>query len=302
MGNNSTKQQYIDNIKNNKNDPYIIFNLSKDFTWEELRASYKNLAIKSHPDKGGDKIIFDFITDKFKFLANEYKLRTDNKSHLDLKKEYSSFSDNINIPQFKEDDDMPFNAKFNSRFEQCKIYDEDKDFGYGNNMIDSSKNREDISIENIFKTKKINNRQFNETFNTSVNSSSKIIKYKEPQALILAKNLQYSEIGKGKTDDYSSSAEKTNSLAYTDYFKAHSTNRLVSPQELKNFKEYKSVEEYEKYSNKKIKKKLSSSEIKRIDEIKKNEEIIELQRLERLKKQSIDIEKNYEKANRLFLR
>jgi hypothetical protein len=96
--------------------------------------------------------------------------------------------------------------------------------------------------------------------------------------------------------------EKTSSLAYTDYMRAHDGTRLVDPRLMKNVKEFKSVDEYEAYRENKAKKVLSvrelkAEELKRIKDAKAEEE-----RLERLKVYDKKIEKSYEKANQLFLR
>ena len=112
MGNTSarqnTYQEYhraIDNnnqnmqIKQNDNEilkkidlsklnHYEVLNVSKNFTWNELKDSYRKLAMNTHPDKpGGNKELFNIITYSFKVLANEYKNRNSNLDHHDLKKQ-----------------------------------------------------------------------------------------------------------------------------------------------------------------------------------------------------------------------
>ena len=73
-------------------------------------------------------------------------------------------------------------------------------------------------------------------------------KYKEPEPLLLSKNLQFTELGNKRPDDYSSSSiKKNNSLSYSDYMKAHDGTRLVDTEIIKNMKEFKSVDEYEIY-------------------------------------------------------
>ena len=306
MGNKQTKEKYINKINSNKEiNVYKIFNISKEFTWDELKISYKKLAIVSHPDKGGDKIIFDFVTKKFKELANEYKLRENNSNYDELKRDFNDYnSKNINNSINKDfDDNLTFNERLNKHFQEVKLYDEDIDFGYGNDMIESSDKRGEIKIDNIFKKKNISNEIFNQKFNNSVTNSKELIKHNgEPKPMILAKSLAYSEIGSGRNDDYSSSIEKTNNLAYTDYMKAHRMNRLVENSEFNNIKQYKNTEEYKKYSDNKIKKGLTKKELKELDNIKLLEEKNELERLNRIKKQNIEIEKKYNIANQLFIK
>lgn len=303
MGNTQIKEKYINDIKNEiEYDSYKIFGLSKNFTWDELKRAYKRLALKAHPDKGGDKIIFDYLTNKFYELANDYKMRTDNKNYNELKNDFNDFihTNKTNVSKF--DDDLSLNDRINKHFESTKIYDEDIDFGYGDKMSESTEAREDFKFNNIFQNRKFDNKSFNNIFDKNVTISREVVKHQEPKPMILAKSLAYSEIGAGKNNDYSSSVEKTKNLAYTDYMKAHSLNRLVDSTEFNNIKNFKDTDEYKKYSDKKIKKKFSSKELKIIEDNKLLEEKLENERLERVKKKNIQMLEAYNKANALMLK
>jgi len=290
-------------------NPYEVLNVPKNFTWDELKISYRKLAINTHPDKqGGNKDLFNIITDCFKKLADELKTREEDKSHHDLKQQSNDFfhkMTNEALPHPSEvlkPNEKFTNTKFNKNFEKCKLYDEEIEFGYGSKMEESTKKREDINIEKLIKKNKIDNESFNEIFNKNVPVNKELIKYREPEPLILSKSLQYTELGGKRPDDYSSSIEKTNTLAYTDYMRAHDGTRLVDPRLMKNVKEFKSVDEYEAYRDDKSKKILSAKELKK-EELKalkgkKEEE----ERLERLRIYDKKIEKSYEKASQLFLR
>ena len=297
------------NIDIDSINPYEVLNLSKNFTWNELKESYRKLAINTHPDKqGGNKELFNIITHCFKKLADELKKREEDKSHQDLKKQSNDYfhrmtTDTIPHPSEVLAPNEKFtNDKFNKNFEKCKLYDDEIEFGYGSKMEESTKKREDINIEKLIKKNKIDNESFNEIFNKNVPVNKQLIKYRVPEPQMLAKSLQYTELGGKRPDDYSSSIEKTNTLAYTDYMRAHEGTRLVDPRLMKNVKEFKSVDEYEAYREKKATKLLSarelkSEELKAIKEKKEEEE-----RLERLKLYDKKIEKSYEKASQLFLR
>jgi len=303
MGNTQIKEKYINDIKNEiEYDSYKIFGLSKNFTWDELKRSYKKLALKAHPDKGGDKIIFDYLTNKFYELANDYKMRTNNKNYNELKNDFNDFihTNKTNVSKF--DDDLSLNDRINKHFESTKIYDDDIDFGYGDKMSESTEAREDFKFNNIFQNRKFDNKSFNNIFDKNVTLSREVVKHQEPKPMILAKSLAYSEIGAGKNNDYSSSVEKSKNLAYTDYMKAHSLNRLVDSTEFNNIKNFKDTDEYKKYSDKKIKKKFSSKELKIIEDNKLLEEKLENERLERIKKKDIQILDAYNKANALMLK
>jgi curved DNA-binding protein CbpA len=290
-------------------NPYEVLNVSKNFTWNELKEAYRKLAINTHPDKqGGNKDLFNIITICFKKLGEELKRREDEKGHHDLKKQSNNYfhkmtNDTIPHPSEVLAPNEKFTTdKFNKNFEKCKLYEEEIEFGYGSKMDESTKIREDINIEKLIKKNKIDNESFNEIFNKNVPVNKALIKYREPEPLILAKSLQFTELGGKRPDDYSSSIEKNSSLAYTDYMRAHDGTRLVDPRLMKNVKEFKSVDEYEAYRENKAKRTLSARELK-AEELKKiKEKKAEEERLDRVKMYDKNIEKSYEKASQLFLR
>ena len=305
----------LKNINMDTIDPYEVFNISKNFTWNELKETYRKLAISTHPDKpGGNKDIFNIITYCFEKLALEYKKRESDLSHMELKKQSSDFFDKIvnnkmphpsivNMNGREGDNAELFSQKFNRNFEKCKVYDDEMEFGYGKNMEESSKVREDIKIDKVIKKNKIDNKSFNDIFNSKVPVNKQLVKYQEPEPLLLAKSLQFTELGNKRPDDYSSSSvKKTNSLSYSDYMKAHEGTRLIDTSIIKGMKEFKSVEEYEVYRDTKAKVELSAKEIKQQELKKLREEKEEQMRLERLNKYDRNIELSYEKANRLFIR
>ena len=322
MGNSSSRQynyhQYYNVIKKDKNfdfskinfetlDPYEVLQVPKNFTWAELKDAYKYTAYITHPDKeGGNKLVFIFVADCFKKLAYEYKLRTEGKNHLELKKEYNEYLS----PDEKMTKPAPinenFHERFNKNFNMCRLENEEQDFGYGDLMEKSTKNREDFEQENLFKSKKFNNESFNSIFNKHVPPPSKeIIKYIEPEPMILAKKMSYTEIGGKRPDDYSSSVEKDgkNNLTYTDYKKAYSNVRLIDEASLiKKHRDFNSVDEFQAYRDNKTKKSLSNREKRLIEEMKLKEEREEQERLERIKEENIRIRLNNEKASRLFIK
>lgn len=321
MGNTSSQEkiynQYKETINNkNKNiepieklDPYVVMNVNKNFTWDELKSSYKKLALKTHPDKNnGDDFIFNFVTECFKKLAHEYKNRNNNFQHQELKNESKKFFDKINTNELPHpsnilntDNSETFDKKFNKVFEECKVYDEYKDFGYSDNMVQRTTHREDFDIKNIFNKNKVDNNTFNDIFNKNVPISKEIIKYKEPESISITKNLQFTEIGASKPDDYSSTDNSNKSLLYTDYMKAYSGHRLADPNDINKIKKFKNVSEYEKYRDNKVQKSLTDKEKKIIEKKKIHDENKEFKRLERIRLHDLHIAEVYDKANRLLI-
>lgn len=322
MGNNTSRnytyQQYYDVIKKKKGfdfnsinydelNPYETLNVSKNYTWDELKTNYKKIAFETHPDKeGGNEIVFNYVTECFKKLAYDYKKRKDNKLPHELKnssKEYYETSLNKQNNDFINDNEstMGFNEKFNRTFEKCRLEDEETEFGYGDMMEKSSKNREDISVDKVYQEKKFNTKSFNDIFNKHIPITKQLTKYQEPIPTQLTKSINYTELGSKKPDDYSSPENKTN-LIYTDYLKAYSNNRIDTESVIKTKKDFNNVTEYEKYRDKLINKKISDKEKKIMELKKEKEEKDEYERLERLKMLDQKIEKNYNKANKLFLK
>jgi curved DNA-binding protein CbpA len=300
-------KENISNVDLNSLDPYKVLGVSKNFTWNELKVAYKNAAVSTHPDKkGGNKVVFEFVTNCFKSLANEYKNREANKSHTDLKKQSNEFFDKIietnaeHPSHILSNKDEPFETKFNNAFNDCKYHDDEYEFGYGNIMEKSCPKRNDIEIKNIFNKDKVDNSTFNDIFNKNVPVSKEVIKYKEPEALMMAKQLKFTEIGALRSDDYSSSVENKG-LGYTDYMKAYNGMRLINPDDIKK-KDFKSIQEYEKYSDSKIKRGLNSREKNLIEKKKNEEEKQEFERIERIKKQDIAIQQSHDRANRILLK
>ncbi len=272
MGNNTSRtyKQYYDSLKDTSKEkheiteddmkdvnPYEVLGLSKNFDWDQLKDAYKRIAKLVHPDKGGSEILFNKVTECFRVLAHEYKLRGDDKQHSELKKssqEYYEQQSERNkkapITKSSESDDtnLTFRDKFNKAFEENRLDDDESTIGYGHLMAKSSKNREDLSVPVIIEpSKKFSSKVFNKTFESvTIPKTNEIIKFREPEPMPLARKMQYTEIGQ-TVDDFTSTSEgrDNRSLQYTDYMKAYTTTRLVDPRAVDKRNEYSSVKEYE---------------------------------------------------------
>ena len=58
-------------------NPYEVLGINKDATESEIKKAYHKLAIKNHPDKGGDP-------EKFKQVAEAYEILTKRKQEYDM--------------------------------------------------------------------------------------------------------------------------------------------------------------------------------------------------------------------------
>lgn len=285
-------------------DPYQVLGLSKNFSWEELTQAYRRTAKMVHPDRGGSEQMFQLVTDCFRKLGYEYKMKLENKPHHELKKEANKYYSDRPvatrgpIAASTTPNDEDFYDRFNRLFQENKLGDEEADRGYSHMMAESSAVRDDINIPRAMK--KFQATTFNELFDKNVPVSKAVVVYKDPEPLNLAAALQFTELG-GKTDDYSSALEKgERGLQYTDYLKAHTTTRLVDPK-VATRKDYRNVEEYEAARSKAVGKPKTEAEMRKMEEQKMREERAEQERLRRLKERDAAIQRHHESLNRLTM-
>lgn len=304
MGNTNTKtntyEKYYNSLLQNQNvdmsdvNPYEVLGLNENFTWDELVKSYRRLAKLVHPDKGGSKLLFNTVTECFKYLAKEYKSKQADKQHHQLKEEYKNTEYNNYTPEASS---HISNDKFNMLFNENKFEDED-DIGYGHMMAESSKVREDIDIPKTLNS--YSNKKFNKAFDKNVPLSKEVIIYKDPEPIILANTLQFSELGE-KTKDFSTDTTRQSALHYADYMKAHTTSRLIDPRAIKERKEYNSVDDFEAERDNITKKKLTSKELRHQNNIEQYKKKKEEERLSRLQNKDKQIAEHFERVNKLFL-
>jgi curved DNA-binding protein CbpA len=307
-------------------NPYEVLGVSKNFTWDELKSSYRRMAHLVHPDKGGSEQLFQLITQSFKTLAKEFQARQADRPHDELKKEsqryYEKHANNemaSSVPsyhplyqnqnQIQEPNssshshsrgEESFQERFNRIFEEHKIED-DTQVGYGQFMAPSSKTREDIQINSQFK--KYNKEAFHKAFEQLPTTSRQITKYKEPEALVLTKNIAYTELGEKPADFTHQDPTLKTGLFYTDYMQAYNegNQRLMDTSSVKR-KEFKSVDEYDAYRNRKSQRPISEKERQYQAQEKERERLREESRLERLKQQDEAYRLQFEKLERLRLR
>jgi hypothetical protein len=272
--------------------PLDVFNLPQDYTWNQLKQSFKTLAIYTHPDKGGNEKVFNHVTNCFKHLAKELKTKQNNKTHQELKEQHKTDDLKPMKPPLSTNGD--FHSQFNKIFTENHFVDEDIDFGYGNEMDKSTASRKDFKIKNVFEKTKVKPDTFNHTFNKIVPSNA-VIKYKEPEPMYSIKNIHYAELGK-KTEDYSG---KSGNISYTDYRIAHSENRIPTTDNRR--KVFHSVEQYQQYSDRYIQKQETQSEIKRRLQNEQKIKDIEENRQRAVQEKDNRIFQHYEKISRLFL-
>jgi len=275
-----------------------ILDLPKNFNAKQLKKSYYKLALKTHPDKGGNSILFKIITKSYLYLVEEMKKNVKSKSFMELKHEhkYDNPNGNYQNPDLSE----KFNIKiFNKIYDENKL-DLDSNDGYGKWMDESSERREDIDVPKVF-SDKFNLNIFNSTFEDLKDQNDenlKIIKYENPKPMEISSKIKYKVLGGEKVKDFGSSLNinDTNKIGYCDYRKAH-TSKLINSRKVK-IKTYKNIKDLERSrQNTKMSKKQQDSYFEQL----KLNKLKEKDRKMRLKYNDNAIEQHFHKMNRLML-
>jgi curved DNA-binding protein CbpA len=194
-----------------------ILGVSINCSRTELKEKFKKLAIKYHPDKGGDEYVFSMISTAFKLIHKRIKRNTvDERDFSQLKSESGGGGGS---EQTCVADDS-FLQQFNKHFSDNRFCDPVMDTGYTDFI-----NEPDVNIND---------------------DNSKIVKYSEPIAQSSCKSLDFVELGKTSEDDYSGKNDNGSKLHFTDYKKAHTTSKLVDHENITERKQYKNIEDIKK--------------------------------------------------------
>jgi curved DNA-binding protein CbpA len=279
-------------------NPLDVLGLPANFTLEQLREKYKAIAMKVHPDRpGGSDYLFKLVTTAYKQLVKQHAMQTSDKQFHELKREYRQ----DNLPQ-KEDGKSSFNInKFNRLFEDNKLPDEVADNGYKKWMM----NTEPVTVSAPKTAKKLTNKfnieRFNEAFDELPAPKLKsLTKYKEPTPLVSSgSRLTCTELGLDKVNDYSGDTPKSG-LVFTDYKKAHTTSRLITPEMLKKGESKQLTLDHIEKERSSVRFTMNDKEKDAYEAKLKNHEQKEKQRLEAIRRKDRLIEQQYMRLNNLL--
>lgn len=288
-------------------DPHDILGVGREFTWEELKENYRRIAKVLHPDKGGSDQLFQYVTACFRQLAAEYQMRVGDRPFHELKAESRAFATRQAPPESARaprGDDRDFSQRFNRLFNEHRLEDEETSYGYGGMMAASTKHREDISIAK--KMDRYKPKRFHEAFEKEVPVTKDVVVYREPEATVAGKRLQYTELGSGRPDDFSGATRDGRGIVYTDYKKAYSEDqqRLVDAAALAaaNRKQFKTVGEFEKYRDKRTQDPATEEEVMWRREQEERARQAEIDRVQRLRERDQRVALHHEKVSQLMLR
>ncbi len=288
----STQQQQ--QVEDGEYDEYEILGIDKGCSLNELKKAYKKRALQYHPDRGGNKAIFSLIKKSYNKLLTEFEHENQFENKINQEVRKTSYDGNVVSGfQNRHVDKDNFNInKFNKVFNDYRI-DDETDGGYGDLMNNKLENVE--LDKTINRSSNFSVNSFNQNFNQQKQktTTNKIIEYKEPEALVSADAIGFSELGGGKIGDYSSSQSN---LQYTDYKKAHITETtLIDPNEV-NYKQYGSVNDL-KRDRANVRHDMSAEEQYAYNKRKEEEQYKEQQRRERMRQRDGIVEQQFNRIN-----
>jgi curved DNA-binding protein CbpA len=252
-------------------DALRLFNIQANYSLDDLKAAYKKLAMKTHPDKpSGNVEQFQLVTKCYLSLLEKYKARESDRPFNELKQASSVYLEDQSKSRMMNKqfhgkntasggahvDKDKFDLKlFNKIYEQNKLWDSNDD-GYGGWF--SSETAEEAPAE-LFGNK-FNLNVFNSTFEDYKErltaQSGAIQEYHEPRELVsCATGFTDLDQDARRVEDFSKPSSitptgktsgKGGDLAYTDLKTAYtSRGAFIDPNKVE-YKTYKSVDELKK--------------------------------------------------------
>lgn len=250
-----------------------IFKLHQDYSLLELKERYKQLLRTHHPDKGGDRESFLYITACFKYLYRDLERRSE-KTFDELKKNARSESTSLPPPpKTLIEDREHFSEKFNAFYEKHGIPDSTVQRGYEEFMSEATVQADD-------------------------QSNFKLQKYRPPSPQHLCGKMHFMTLGDNQEGDFSGKNDVKNGLQFMDYRRAHTTSRLVDESLLQDRESFSSLEDI------KTKRETANFEMKEDEERRYHKENRlqtrdELERQARLKRHDQHMFKHFDSVRRM---
>ena len=289
-------EQEIKTFKLSDIDSKKLFKLKTNFTMDDLKMSYRNLARRFHPDRpDGNGQKFQVITKAYMTIMEELKMKEPEKQINVLRQSSRDFfekqkNDNKqNLKMSKGKFDLNL---FNKIYEENRLHDV-TDNGYSKWLKKANVEEVQKPNEKLF-SKKFNVNVFNNVFDAQAKQDKEVTKFKEPEALGFGNfSNSNSMLGVDKIDNYSDSG-------YSDLFEAHSNNNFVNSQgySKKDIK-IKTIEEIQAERNEIGN--LSMAEIREIESNKKNREEEEIKRIDNIKNKDNIMFNRYNELNKKML-
>lgn len=240
-------------------DPARFLGLDKNYNLQELKAVYRKLALKYHPDRnsnsGDSQETFNLITEAYQKCIESLKLRQTDKNFYDLKIGAQEYRENQEAkPMMNENFNENFVGrgfsvdKFNHLFSEHRTT-RPEDSGY-REWLENNENKSEEPEMDPTLSRNFNSQNFNSRFNEKVKPcKNEIIEYKNPQELLTGGGEQCETLGQTEIKNFSG---YTKTIQYTDLREAHTKTRLVDPSTVNLQDRAKSIDEIKVNRGKKI--------------------------------------------------
>lgn len=183
-------------------DLYQIMGVKRDATTQDVKKAFNKLALKHHPDRGGDEELFEIINNAYTILINPdsrkqydilYESSVDNSNlHGDLKTQNKQFMDTQSVVKTDDDDNkfkelwLDLNKKHNYYEEskdEIKISSEQASGKFQSLMTNRKQNDEEDKPELLFDhTQAFTIERFNAVFDKMKKESNELMVKDTPDA------------------------------------------------------------------------------------------------------------------------
>jgi curved DNA-binding protein CbpA len=202
-------------------------------TEETLKSSYKKMALKAHPDKGGSEEYFEAVTRAYAYLSEILKHmrggRKDINGRIEVPTSLSTSRD-AEAEKWKHVEPVRLNAKnldmnaFNKLFEQTHIPDPDSD-GYGDWLkSEDTRQTSGPKFSGQF-NRDVFNRMFDDEAKKNQHTSNSLVIHTGALALTLNPNSGVSYVGE-KVESYT--AATGSKFQFTDLRGAYTSETTIS--------------------------------------------------------------------------
>lgn len=272
-------------------DPYKVLSLDKNFTLDQLKRRYRELAIQLHPDrqtpnaKAMAQGMFEIVRGCYEQLLFDYKARMSDKQHADLK---TAFQIHEGMPSAQARTAQAQTAppvtasgqkfdvnRFNKLFEENRLPDAYHGQGYDEWM---RKHDPDANPQALRR------------------ACGAIVHYKDPEPMLTGVAAgPFYQLGVDKVSDFSGSD-------YMDYRLAHTTTKLVDERAAAaaGRKDYRSVEDL-KHERASMSNTPDPAYLARLAKEEHDAKVAEERRQQALLRQDSAWAQHFERVNRLLL-
>jgi len=212
-----------------------VLNIQEEvaLTEESLKASYKKMALRAHPDKGGSEEHFEAVTRAYAYLSEILKHMRGGKRESRMDAYAGPSALNVNrdteAEKWKHAEPVRLNAKnldmnaFNKLFEQTHMPDPDSD-GYGDWLKTEDSRKSEPAFKGQF-NRDVFNRMFDSEAKKNQRQSNSLIVHPGEMALTLNPTSGVDLVGE-RPDSFT--AAPNSKFQFTDLRGAYTTDSTIS--------------------------------------------------------------------------